>query len=153
VVGSALRGRLESVSGARAQLSRGGVRFDVPVAQLRRVGGASPGPKVPRATITRAPAEPKEERAAAQEVALPGLALLELNLVGARVAAALAQLDTFLDRATLEGVGVVRIIHGMGTGALRDAVREHLARSPYVSRFAQADRREGGAGATIAHLR
>lgn len=153
VVGSALRGRLESVSGARAQLSRGGVRFDVPLAQLRRIGGAAATqPKPPRATITRAAPDPQHE-AGAEEVTLPGMALLELNLVGARVQPALVQLDAFLDRATLEGVGVVRIIHGMGTGALRDAVRESLGRSPYVSRFAQADRREGGAGATIAYLR
>jgi len=153
VIGSALRGRLESISGARAQLSRGGVRFDVPLAQLRRTGGASAAPmKPPRATVTRAVQE-TPPASAAEEVALPGMALLEINLVGARVQPALVQLDAFLDRATLEGVGVVRIIHGMGTGALRDAVRESLGRSPYVSRFAQADRREGGAGATIAYLR
>jgi len=152
VVGSGLRGRLESVSGARAQLSRGGVRFDVPLAQLRRVAGGG-RPKPPRAAITHIVSEPRSQAAPAADVALPGLALLELNLVGSRVQPALERLEAFLDRAMLEGVGVVRIIHGMGTGALRDAVREALTGSPYVSRFAQADRREGGAGATIAHLR
>ena len=84
--------------------------------------------------------------------ALPGRSLLELNLVGARVQSALARLETFLDQATLDDVGIVRIIHGMGTGALRDAVREYLVGSPYVRRFEQADRRDGGAGATIAYL-
>jgi DNA mismatch repair protein MutS2 len=41
----------------------------------------------------------------------------------------------------------------MGTGALREAIRQYLAGSPYVSRFEQADRRSGGGGATIAYLR
>jgi DNA mismatch repair protein MutS2 len=149
VAGSELRGRLESVSGARAQVSRGTIRFDVPVEQLRRIGGPQNAKaKSVRIAVAAAPAgEP------GPETALPGIALMELNLVGSRVQAALTQLEAFLDRATLENVGIVRIIHGMGTGALRDAVRQYLGASPYVSRFAQADRREGGGGATIAWLR
>ena len=153
VIGSGLRGRLESISGARAQLSRGSIRFDVPIAQLRRLPGVASGARPVRTTVTHAVTPQAARGEASPEVGLPGLALLELNLVGARVQHGLAQLESFLDRATLESVGVVRIIHGMGTGALRDAVREYLDRSPYVSRFAQADRREGGAGATIAYLR
>src|SRR5690606_37066212 len=106
VSGSGLRGRLESVSGGRAQVSRGSIRFDVPVAQLRRVGGPAQRSNVARVSVSQtAPAEQ------AEEAALPGLALLELNLVGSRVAPALVQLEAFLDRATLDGVGIVRIIH------------------------------------------
>lgn len=149
VAGSELRGRLDSVTGARAQVSRGGIRFDVPLSQLRRIGGPqSVHAKGVRIAVAAAPADEP-----GPETALPGIALLELNLVGARVQAALTQLEAFLDRAMLENVGIVRIIHGMGTGALRDAVRQYLGSSPYVSRFAQADRREGGGGATIAWLR
>jgi DNA mismatch repair protein MutS2 len=151
VAGSGLRGRLASISGSRAQLSRGSLRFDVPLAQLRRVGSAprtTPAPARERAQLIGL--ERDEPR---PETALPGVARLEINLIGARVQGALAQLESFLDQATLDDVGVVRIIHGMGTGALRDAVRGYLAESPYVARFAQADRREGGAGATIAYLR
>jgi len=155
VSGSGLRGRLESISGVRARLSRGAVRIDVPLAQLRRIGASGAGVQTPvvRASVVRAPVIHAGKDAAATEVALPGLALLELNLVGERVQGALARLESFLDRAVVESVGVVRIIHGMGTGALRDAVREYLVSSPYVSRFEQADRRDGGAGATIAWLR
>lgn len=149
VTGSEVRGRLESISGARAQLSRGGIRFDVAFSQLRRIGG----PKNARAQNVRIAVAPSPANEPGPESALPGIALMELNLVGARVQAALTQLDAFLDRAMLENVGIVRIIHGMGTGALRDAVRTHLGSSPYVDRFAQADRREGGGGATIAWLR
>jgi DNA mismatch repair protein MutS2 len=53
----------------------------------------------------------------------------------------------------LDSHAAVRIIHGHGTGALRGAVREHLARSPYVHRFEEADPAHGGDGATIAYLR
>jgi len=149
VAGSELKGRLESVSGERGLVTRGGIRFDVPLAQLRRVGG----PQNARATAVRVAIAPAATSEPAPEAALPGIALMEVNLVGARVQSALSQLEEFLDRATLEGVGIVRVIHGMGTGALRDAVRHYLTSSPYVSRFAQADRREGGGGATIAWLR
>lgn len=149
VAGSELRGRLESVSGGRAQVSRGGLRIDVAFEQLRRIGGPKNdrGQRVKIAVAATPPSEP------GPETALPGIPLLELNLVGSRVQPALTQLEAFLDRATLENVGIVRIIHGMGTGALRDAVREYLGSSPYVTRFAQADRREGGGGATIVWLR
>jgi DNA mismatch repair protein MutS2 len=44
------------------------------------------------------------------------------------------------------------IVHGLGTGALRKAIREHLRDSPYVTRFESADPREGGDGVTVALL-
>lgn len=149
VTGSELRGRLESVSGDRAQVSRGGMRIDVRLSQLRRIGG----PQNARAKTVHIAVAPSNESEPVPETSLPGIALMEINLVGSRVRPALSQLEAFLDRATLENVGIVRIIHGMGSGALRDAVREYLGSSAYVSRFAQADRREGGGGATIAWLR
>jgi DNA mismatch repair protein MutS2 len=46
----------------------------------------------------------------------------------------------------------VRIIHGKGTGALRQVVREELSTNPLVSSFKAADQREGGDGVTIAQL-
>jgi DNA mismatch repair protein MutS2 len=45
------------------------------------------------------------------------------------------------------------VIHGLGTGALRKAVREHLSASPYVSRLESAEPSEGGDGASVAYLR
>lgn len=157
VVGSGLRGRVESISGERARIVRGGVRFDVPLAQLRRIPGSagSPARASSGSGARRAPAptpqvqvevEPDEPRS-------QPIAMREINLVGERVQSALHQLESFLDQAVLEDQTSVRIIHGMGTGALRDAIREYLASSPYVSRFEQADRRTGGGGATIAFLR
>ncbi len=55
-----------------------------------------------------------------------------------------------LDRAALMGNAMMRIIHGYGTGRLKTALRDYLARSPYVSHFRPGERSEGGDGVTIA---
>ncbi|MHB8111526.1 MAG: endonuclease MutS2 [Syntrophorhabdaceae bacterium] len=70
----------------------------------------------------------------------------ELNIVGMRVDEALKKLDKFIDRAVIQGVSHVRILHGVGTGRLMQAVRERLADTPYVRTY-HAD--EHNAGVTI----
>jgi len=77
----------------------------------------------------------------------------ESDLRGHRVEEALDKLAAALDLAVAEGRHELRIIHGIGTGALRKAVREELPRSPYVVEWHEADRDQGGAGATRAMLR
>ncbi|HKZ16720.1 MAG TPA: Smr/MutS family protein, partial [Geobacteraceae bacterium] len=72
---------------------------------------------------------------------------------GMRVDAALTQLEKFLNHASLEGLREVRIIHGIGTGALLAAVREYLDGHPLVSEFRPGEQYEGGNGATIVSLR
>ncbi len=72
----------------------------------------------------------------------------EIDLRGLRVDEALDRLDLALDLAAAEGRDEIRIIHGIGTGALRSAVREHLPRSPHVIDWVETPRDEGGAGAT-----
>jgi DNA mismatch repair protein MutS2 len=59
---------------------------------------------------------------------------------------------TFLDRAVGGGQPVVFLLHGHGTGALRDALRKELARSPYVARFRGGDPDQGGEGVTLVWL-
>jgi DNA mismatch repair protein MutS2 len=78
---------------------------------------------------------------------------VETDLRGLRVDEALDRLDIALDLAAAEGRDEIRIIHGIGTGALRSAVREHLPRSHYVVEWVEATREEGGAGATRGILR
>jgi len=75
-----------------------------------------------------------------------------LDLRGARVDEALEALDRYLDDASLAGLEQVLIIHGLGTGALRDAVRSHAATHPLVKSFRAGERGEGGDGATIVKL-
>jgi DNA mismatch repair protein MutS2 len=59
---------------------------------------------------------------------------------------------TFLDRALGERLPAVFLLHGHGTGALRQAVREELARSPYVAKFRAAEADQGGDGVTVVWL-
>ena len=75
-----------------------------------------------------------------------------LDLRGARVEEALAVLGRYLDDAVLAGLHRVTIIHGLGTGALRDAVRSFAAGHPLVRSIRAGERREGGDGATIVSL-
>jgi DNA mismatch repair protein MutS2 len=77
----------------------------------------------------------------------------ELRLIGSRVADALPRLDRFLDDAVRFGFETVRVIHGHGTGRLRDAVREHLSGHPQVERQRPGGAHEGGDGATCVTLR
>lgn len=76
----------------------------------------------------------------------------ELNLIGLRVEEAVAELDKFLDNCALNGLNEVRIIHGIGTGALMRGVREHLARSPHVESFRPGESFEGGAGVSLVKI-
>ena len=78
---------------------------------------------------------------------------VETDLRGLRVDEALDRLDVALDLAAAEGRDEIRVIHGIGTGALRSAVREHLPRSHYVVECVEATREEGGAGVTRGILR
>jgi DNA mismatch repair protein MutS2 len=77
----------------------------------------------------------------------------ETDLRGLRVDEALDRLDIALDLAAAEGRDEILIIHGIGTGALRSAVREHLPRSHYVVEWVETIREDGGAGATRGILR
>ena len=65
---------------------------------------------------------------------------------------ALPTVETFLDQAFRAGLERVEVVHGKGTGTLRQAVRELLRRHPLVSEYAPAERNEGGEGVTIVHL-
>jgi DNA mismatch repair protein MutS2 len=75
-----------------------------------------------------------------------------LDLRGARVDEALDALDRYLDDAALAGLEKAVIIHGHGTGALRDAVRTRAASHPLVKKTRPGERGEGGDGATIVEL-
>jgi len=76
----------------------------------------------------------------------------EVDLRGMRAEEAVDAVTVALDEAMSSGRVRVRIIHGLGTGALRKAVREYLHSSPYVDRYEPAPSSEGGAGATVAYL-
>ena len=125
-------------------LEAGSFRVSVPVSELRPARGGQP-----------------EKR---QESKLPdrGTSALrsdlilraggELMLLGKRVDEAVTMIDHFLDQALLAGLSPVRIVHGKGTGALRKATQEMLARDRRVSSFRAGGEGEGGDGVTVAEL-
>jgi DNA mismatch repair protein MutS2 len=76
-----------------------------------------------------------------------------LDARGLRVEELLREVDRFLDRLLAEGAPDALVLHGHGTGALKQALRDHLAASPYVARFRPGDRHEGGDAATVVVLR
>lgn len=75
------------------------------------------------------------------------------DLRGMRVDEAIVRLVDALDHAAAEGRERLRVRHGLGAGALRDAIRAHLACSPYVASFERAQDADGGDGVTLIALR
>ena len=122
----------------------------------RGIAEVASGPlrlRVPRTSLRPAPRQAEPVRStrpvvqgAAQNVPL------QLDLRGARAEEALAELDRYLNNAAVAGYDRVRVVHGKGTGALRNAVREALAAHPLVREQAPAAANEGGDGATIVRL-
>ncbi len=150
-------GRVAAIdrSGSRATIEAGGMRVSVPLDDLEPAVGAH--------------ADAGTRQAAGLDRARPGGAghvggstgiplgrtrtvASSLDLRGARVDEALDAFERYLDDAALAGLDQVTIIHGLGTGALRDAVRERAASHPLVRGFEAGGRGGGGDGATIVRL-
>jgi DNA mismatch repair protein MutS2 len=130
-------GRLERLERGRAEVTVLGKRMRCREEDLVGLQGeAAPPPSTRRIVRPEAPA-----------------VAAELELIGRRVEPALSELDAYLDRALLAGRETVRIVHGHGSGRLRDAVREHLAGHDAVAGHRAAGDGEGGDGATIVTLR
>jgi DNA mismatch repair protein MutS2 len=121
----------------RLRVQAGAMDIEVPITDLSRKKGKASG------------AVKKVRRVAQAEEPVP----TELKLLGLRVDDALAQLEKFLNHASLDGRKEVRIVHGIGTGALLAAVREYLDGHPLASDFRVGEQYEGGNGATIVSLR
>lgn len=135
-----IRGELIVLESGRAVISRGGLRIEVAPERLRRSAAS--------ASENR----PVQAKAATVTFSVEGGERNELNLIGMRTADALRKLEEFLDTAFLTNRAEVRIVHGIGSGALRKAVTEYLETSPYCASFRGAEPHHGGAGATIVQM-
>jgi DNA mismatch repair protein MutS2 len=122
----------------RVAVRQGSARVVVPMELVGRAG------EVPPAPAARLPREPAP--------APPAGGTAECDLRGLRADEAQDRLIEALDAAAGAGRSALRVIHGIGTGALRRAVREHLSTSPYVARFAAEPPERGGEGATLVEL-
>ena len=156
-VGMRARSRTRGWDGRIAALDRGGRRATLEVGGMRVTvetddlvpAGAAPEPD-------RSPRRPEREETGGS---IPRLRLerartvaSSLDLRGARVEEAMEMLGRYLDDASLAGLEKATIVHGLGTGALRDAVRAGVAASPLVRSWRPGARGEGGDGATIVEL-
>ena len=132
--------------GRRGTLEAGGLRVAVDVDDLVPAVGVPAAVGAGPATTTGASNAAMLRLERARSVAS------SLDLRGARVDEALDALDRYLDDAAVAGLGSVTIIHGLGTGALRDAVRAAAAEHPLVRSARPGERGEGGDGATVVTL-
>jgi DNA mismatch repair protein MutS2 len=128
-------GDVIAVDGGIADVQMGSIKVRQPLDGLRRIG---------RSQLTSA-----NERRVSKPVALIS-APIEIDLRGYRAHEIEPELEPFLEQAYRSGAPFARIIHGKGTGALRQVVRDLLTRSPAVARFETAGPSEGGDGATVA---
>jgi DNA mismatch repair protein MutS2 len=134
-----VRGRVVALEGGQAEVQGPTARLRVPAERLVQERAAPE------------PAAPPPVRV--DVVARPGAAAPEIDIRGQRAEEARAEVRERIDAASMAGLRQVRVIHGKGTGALRAAVREELARHPLVARAEPASPQEGGEGATLAMLR
>jgi DNA mismatch repair protein MutS2 len=132
--------------GRRATLEAGGMRVSVDVADLDpAVGG-------PGAVAEAGAGRARTTNVSSIRLARAKTVASSLDLRGARAEEALEALDRYLDDASLAGLDRVTIVHGLGTGVLRDVVREHASGHPLVRAVRAGERGEGGDGATIVEL-
>jgi DNA mismatch repair protein MutS2 len=121
----------------------------VPLEELKRKENESSAVSG-QSLAKKQPAESSAVRRASSVLASsPGI---ELDLRGQRAEDALEMLDRYIEKATMAGLPFVRIIHGKGTGKLRQEVRAALKDHPNVLSFEEGGDKEGGAGVTVAKL-
>jgi DNA mismatch repair protein MutS2 len=137
---------VRGVSGTSVEVDLRGKRLRVKLSDLRRRSNGGQ---------TTASTEPAASRRGGVLVAAAAheAAAREINLIGETVDAAVPRLEKFLDDALLADERRLRIVHGHGTGRLRDAVRAFFRGHPLVAAVAPAPENEGGGGATIVELK
>ena len=131
-----------SAQAQRVEVLLGTMRAKIPVYQLQSLAEGHPTAARQGVYLDRARNRPTAPRRPDPDMDLRGL----------RVDEAVARVDTALNDAALDGVGMLRIIHGKGTGALRRAIRDYLSSHPLVSGATDGEG-PGGEGVTVAQLR
>ncbi len=146
-----MEGVVSSLGESEIEVQLGALRVRARRDDLQRVGEEEEMPAPPPAAPSRQP--PAEQDTTINPHApfssSPGM---ELDLRGQRAEDALDVLDRYLESAYLSGLPFVRIIHGKGTGRLRQVVREALRQSAHVKSFEMGQDNEGGDGVTVAKL-
>ncbi|MEM1115330.1 MAG: endonuclease MutS2 [Bacteroidota bacterium] len=140
-------GEVLELSATEAVLALGALTSRVKLTRLTKVGGpASGGARRPTPRI------PGKARGGERTNVAVSTARTRIDLRGARVDEALSEVQQFVDAALVGGARSVEILHGKGTGALRQAIHAQLARRPDVAGFAVAPPNQGGDGVTVVDL-
>lgn len=140
-------GTVESVGPNEIVVQVGALRFREKREDLRLISGRVSSPRANKA----AAGLPKGVSVSLRDDA-PALSS-ELNIIGKSVDEAVHAADKFLDAAYLDNYDRLRIVHGLGMGALKRAIADLLSTHPHVGKFYPADPAEGGQGATIVELK
>jgi DNA mismatch repair protein MutS2 len=143
-------GVISSIDGDEAEVQAGPLRLRVRLDELKRKTGEveETGEKPAMGKSTQRLEDHSIKRPALL-AASPGM---ELDLRGQRAEDALDMLDRYLEKAYMAGLPFVRIIHGKGTGKLRQEVRTALRDHPHVVSFEEGGPKEGGEGVTVVKL-
>jgi DNA mismatch repair protein MutS2 len=134
-------GRVAALLDDQVEVQAGAFKLRVGVHDVEPVGGGGPPPS-----------EPARHGPSMYAFAPRPMPPSQLDMRGWRAEQVVPELEQYLNDAYACSMRAVRIVHGKGTGVLRQIVRDYLARSPLVDRFETADAREGGEGATVAYL-
>ncbi len=141
-------GKVEKIDGETAEILVGSMRLREKLSNLKAVV---------QEEKSQVPSSKPQYRNSAKTLEI-GLDTLdspsaELNLIGQTTADAEYELDRFLDESYIAALPTVRIIHGFGTGALKNFVHHFLKGHPHVEKFGFAPRDQGGNGATVVELK
>lgn len=147
-----MEGVITAMSDTDFEVQVGNLRVRARQGDLHRAGEPEtlPAPEPVKISVARSSAPASTKPAAAGPFyPSPGM---ELDLRGQRAEDAVDALDRYLESAYLAGLPFVRIIHGKGTGRLRQVIREMLGQSPHVKNWEAGGDKEGGEGVTVAKL-
>ena len=138
-------GTVLSIKGNRVTVDINGLSATVKVSELQSTTREESN-KIQRDNLK--PQLKTRKRAGGSAVQRQKEVRTEINILGQTVDEAVVSVGRFIDQAILGGINQVRIIHGKGTGALREGVHQYLRTLPQVAHFETAGYDEGGAGAT-----
>jgi DNA mismatch repair protein MutS2 len=145
--GDAVEGKVIGLKDGKVTLMAGSLKLTADLNRVRKIlpghgGGPGRGPErgVQRRSWDFTPAQDRPK-------------VTECDIRGMRYEEAMEELERFIDNAVLNNLGMVHVIHGLGTGALREGVQENLKKNRFVARMEYARPEQGGFGCTIVTLK
>jgi DNA mismatch repair protein MutS2 len=147
-----------SSDGKKLTLQNGGIHLVVKTAEVEPLGLSAESVKAMKKAAYRQLKQRIQQQHQQQEqvmnvASIRGTFKLECDVRGKRVHEALIELEAFLDNAHMTGLNTVSVIHGQGTGALKQAVRDYLKTCVFVADYYPEQAHLGGDGKTIIEMK